>query len=345
MIIIRGEVSTQSGLQTLPQVQVMPVRIAIERRLPQDSEQMVAMRERLIEICQNYLDSGFGDGNAEQRLCSPDDFTYYQQLSEVLLAHQLTTAGIDFTHQAIGPDFCINHNGRRIWIEVIAPTPANIPEAWLSATDGVREFPHEAILLRWTAAIKQKAEVLLGNLPGANGYLANGIVGPRDCYVIAINGRLLRGLGGALQALIGISQFPFAVEATFAVGPLQVRINRETLEASEPEHQQRYLIHKPVGQPVPADTFLDPRFAPISAIWAVDIDEFAVMDLPARMVVVHNPNAINPLPVGFLPAQDEYVASVIDARTYRLDRVEGRTLRPVENLVTVGVHHPPCSNC
>ncbi|TPI37395.1 hypothetical protein FJ414_13660 [Mesorhizobium sp. B3-1-6] len=297
---------------------------------------MVAMRERLIAICQHYLDSGFGDGNAEQRLCSPDDFTYWQQLSEVLLAHQLTAAGIEFTHQAVGPDFCITHGGRRIWIEVIAPTPANVPAAWLEATEGVRDFPHEAILLRWTAAIKQKAEVLLGNPPRANGYLSSGVVSQNDCYVIAINGRLLRGFGGSLHALIGVSQFPFAAEATFAIGPLQVRINRETLEASAPEHQQRYLIHKPVGQPVPADTFLDPRFAPISAIWAVDIDESVVVGRPATMVVVHNPSATNPLPVGFLPAQDEYVAHVVDEQTYRLDRVEGRTARPAEISMTVG---------
>jgi len=27
------------------------------------------------------------------------------------------------------------------------------------------------------------------------------------------------------------------------------------------------------------------------------------------MVVVHNPNAINPIPIGFLPAENEYVAT------------------------------------
>jgi type I restriction enzyme S subunit len=284
------------------------------------------MRARLIAVAQEYLDGQYGDANAEQRLCSSDTHTYWQQLSEVLLGYQLTDADIAFSHQAAGPDFRIDHEGRRIWVEVITPTPANIPAEWISpVANGVHHFPHEEILLRWTAAIKQKAEVLLGNPPGVAGYLANGIVGSNDIYVIAVNGRLLRGFDGAFDELIGISQFPFAVEATLAIGPLQIRIDRETFEASEPQHQERFLIKKPKGEPVPADTFLDARYAPISAIWATDVDEFSLLDRPARMVVVHNPGATVPLPIGLLPAQEEYVARIRDQESYELNRVDGRT--------------------
>lgn len=294
------------------------------------------MRERLIQVGQSFLDSGHGDCNAEQRLCSTDTSIYWQQLSEVLLGHQLTTSGIGFAHQSIGPDFCINLANRRIWVEVITPTPTNVPATWLApANSGVRDFPHEELLLRWTAAIKQKAEVLLGNPPSTPGYLANGVVAANDCYVIAVNGRLLRGYDGAFDGLIGISQFPFAVEATLAVGPLQVRINRTTLQSSPAAHQQRYVIHKPRGQPVPADTFLDNRFRPISAIWATDIDEFSLLDRIPQMAVVHNPLAYNPLPIGLLPAQDEYVARQIDAENYQLDRVNGRASAPSQVWVDI----------
>ena len=299
---------------------------------------MVAMRERLVEVCQAFLDGGLGDGNTEQRLCSADDHIYWQQLSEVLLAHQLKTAGIGFAHQQEGPDFRIDRDGRRVWIEVITPTATNIPIEWLApAGNRVRDFPHTAILLRWTAAIKQKAEVLLGNPQLAiPGYLANGIVGADDAYVIAINGRLLRGFDDVFDSLTGISQFPFAVEATFAVGPLQVRINRSTLEAGAPEHQLRYMIHKPAGLPVPADTFLDQRFAPISAIWAADIDEFSLSERIPRMAVVHNPGAANPLPPQLLPAQDEYLAHEIDERNYQLDRLDGSLPVKAADEVVVG---------
>lgn len=129
----------------------MTLRDAIERRYPGDGGPVPAMRERLIAVCDEYLRNGYGDANAEQRLRSHDLHTYWQQLSEVLLAHQLNAAGIAFSHQRVGPDFRIDDGGRRIWIEVITPTPANVPEAWLRpGGNGVRDFPHQEILLRWT---------------------------------------------------------------------------------------------------------------------------------------------------------------------------------------------------
>ncbi len=294
-------------------IRQMKLRTAIEKRYPHNSPIGSALRERMIDVAQAYLDFGQCDGNALQRLCSDDDFTYWQQLSEILLGHQLTGAGISVSHKAAGPDFLIENADRRIWVEVITPAPVGIPDRWLAPPDNtVRNFPHEQILLRWTAAIKQKAEVLLGKPIERGGYLAKGIVAADDCYVIAINARLLRGYGGAFSELTGISQLPFAVEATFAIGPLQVRVDRQTLEYSTPEHQQRYLIHKPKGQPVPGNTFLDDSFAPISAIWATDIDECTLLGKSASMIVVHNPLAKNPIPLQLLPAEKEYCARIID---------------------------------
>ncbi|TIO06362.1 hypothetical protein [Mesorhizobium sp.] len=310
----------------------MPLREAIEHRYPHASERIAALRESLIAACQRYIDTGLGDRDAERRLCSIDNSIYWQQLAEVLVAHQLELAGVRFFHPAEGPDFCVEHEGRRIWIEVITPTPANVPEAWLAPPGGdVRDFPHEAILLRWTAAIKEKAEKLLGNDRGQQGYLASGVVAADDAYVIAISPRLLRGYEGAFDCIDGISQFPFAVEATFAIGPLQVRFNRETLEASVPERQRRMLIPKPKGEAVPADTFLDHRFTPVSAIWAIDADEGTLLGKVPPSAIVHNPLATNPVPTGLLPAQDEYVARILDEDNYQLERIDCR-LPPVEEM-------------
>lgn len=74
---------------------------------------------------------------------------------------------------------------------------------------------------------------------------------------------------------------------------------------------------------VPTDTFFDPRFSPISAIWAVDIDEALLLGAPRPMAVIHNPCAKNPVPEKWLPAQSEYVAT--DRGTeYLLKRGPGR---------------------
>ncbi len=261
-----------------------------------------------------------------QRLCSADAIQYWQQMSEVLIATQLLEARIQIAHPREGPDFVFDDSGRRVWIEVICPEPRGISDEWMKHTPGTAvTLPHEAILLRWTAAIKEKAEKLLGK-PGRRGYLDKGIVGPNDAYVIAVNGRLLRGFNGSFPELIGISQLPYAVEATFALGPLQVLIDRTTTKATEGGHQHRPLIRKPKGDAVPADTFFDRKFAPVSAIWAVDLDELMLIGEPRPMAVVHNPLATNPVARNVLPAQSEYVGVDCGA-DFELTRHDGRIAR------------------
>jgi len=267
------------------------------------------MRERLLDVCTAFIEAGYGDKNTLQRLCSTNDAIYWQQLSEILIGHQLIEAELPIKHPKAGPDFVFENAGHRIWVEVVCPEPRDIPDEWIHHIPGtVIHLPHEALLLRWTAAIKEKSEKLLGK-SGKGGYLAKGIVAAADSYVIAVNGRMLRGFGGVFPELAGISQFPYAVEATFALGPLQVMIDRNSLEATETGYQHRPLIPKANRLIVPADTFLDPKFGPISAVWAVDLDEQLLVGESRPMAVVHNPHAARPVPERILPAQSEYVAA------------------------------------
>lgn len=292
-------------------------------RYPHESEKGRLIRQRVEEVCNDFINAGYGDSNTTQRLCSKDDRQYWQQLSEVLIATQLLKAGISIEHPRAGPDFLFEYHRRRIWIEVICPEPRGIPIDCANHVTGTPiSLPHEAILLRWTAAIKEKAERLLGK-PGVSGYLGKGIVAPEDVYVIAVNGRLLRGIGGVFPELIGISQFPFAVEATFAVGPLQVLIDRNSMKATESGHQHRPLIAKPKGDAVPADIFLSTSYSPIGAVWAVDLDELTLLDEKRPMAVIHNPHAKTPLPRNLLPARDEYMAKDYGTH-YQVERNDGR---------------------
>ncbi len=285
----------------------LPEAFASRYRLP--GEHGDTVRAQMLQICQAYLDGGLGDRNSEQRLCSQDDYVYWQQLSEVLIWHELSRR-MPVEHRDIGPDFLIRDGSRNVWVEVITPEPTNIPIDWLTDGDesGVYSLPSEPLLLRWTAAIKEKAEKLLGNADlNYRGYLAQGVVDASDVYVIAINGRLLRSANGAFPQLEGISQLPFAAEAALAVGPLAITVNRETVERSAAHQTHRAAIRKPNGSEVPANTFLDPAFAPISAIWALDIDESVVLGRSGPMAMVHNPHAINPLRIGLLPANAQFI--------------------------------------
>lgn len=164
-------------------------------RYPGDSNERIKVREFVQILCRRHIELELGDPNFESNLCSGSEARYWQFLSEALLGHELLDAGLEVQPSRDGPDFLVMHEGRKIWIEVICPEPTGVPENWLGHEPNRRvTFPHEAILLRWASAIKEKTEKLLGNPEKMKlGYLKKGVVGPDDSYVIAVNGRLLRG--------------------------------------------------------------------------------------------------------------------------------------------------------
>jgi len=307
--------------------QIEAVNSYLLTRNPDGFDRRVAIRKFLQCICARHIELGLGDSNLVKELCSGDDARYWPRLSEILLANEMLEVGLPLTPSRDGPDFHMEIDGRSIWIEVICPQPTGIPQDWLVPPAQGRnvDYPHQAILLRWTAAIKEKAQKLLGDsATGAKGYIDKAVVGPKDAYVIAVNGRLLRGSGFA--SIIGISQFPYAVEAGFAVGPMTITIDLDSNKAVGAGHQHRPVIRKPNGAAVPAYSFLDPAFASVSAIWATDIDESWVIGNMKPLAVVHNPLAANKLPTGLLPAQDEYIATANGPDEYVLERRDGRLI-------------------
>ncbi len=198
-----------------------------------------------------------------------------------------------------GPDFGLLHEGATIWVEAIVPAPEGIPAEYL-ATPKVGEFivkamPHEQMLLRWTAALKEKHEKF-------QRYVENGIIAASEPTVIAINGCRLCEF--AINDR-GISQMPFAVEATFPIGPIAVPISRDGRTDGEARRIPRYSIRNANGAEVPTDSFLNPRYGNVSAvIGAVKWD----MLQPLPLTVVHNPLAAVPLPREIFAATKEYVA-------------------------------------
>jgi hypothetical protein len=302
----------------------MTIETFLLQRYP-GSGRRQTVRDEIAYACNAFVKSGLADTKFVKDLCSGSEQRFWSCVSEALLAARLRSVGLNpAPSRGVGPDLLLIENGHKIWIEVICPEPIGVPPDWLNLKLGKAvNFPHEQILLRWTSAIKEKAEKLIGSLDGhIKGYIEKGIVASGDAYVIAVNGCQLRN--GPFPQLLGISGFPFAAEAVFAIGPYQIRINRNTLKQTDAGHQHRPLISKPKGAPVPACTFLDARFQPISAIWAVDVNGTSAIGNSEPMAVIHNPNAVNPIPIGFLPAQDEYVATPIGTEEFELNRRGGR---------------------
>lgn len=283
------------------------------------------IRESLAEVCIKFIQSGLADPKFEAELTGRSETAFWSCMSEALVFRSLNGKSFaDRRAVGIGPDFLLEINGRRVWLEVICPTPSGIPTSWLEIQlDTATSMPHEEILLRWTSAIKEKTEKLVGSRDGTkDGYLQTGIVGQKDIYVVVVNGCRLRH--GPFPALTGISQLPYAVEAVFPIGPYQVRIDKGTREAIETGHSHRPEIRKPNGSLVPSHAFLDPWYSMVSAIWAVDFNGCSCIGNSEPSAVVHNPSATNPLPIGFLPADEDFVTKSISEDLMELERVVAR---------------------
>ena len=295
------------------------IQTYIENKFPGEHPNRVIWRHKIIEACTSFANSGLADPTFISELISGEEQKFWAHLSEALVAQSLKDKKFPKRCKlGAGPDFLVMDGERKVWIEVICPEPVDLPDNWLKIQENtVTSFPHEKILLRWTSAIKAKAEQLLGSERRPAGYLDSGIVTNEDAYVIAVNGCRLRH--GPFPSLMGISQFPFAAEATLGFGPFQININKETLETVGANHQHRPFVKNHNRTNVPAHMFLDPAFKPISAIWAVDLNGYSAFGGSEPMYVIHNPSATCPVSTGFLPSLHDYVAR-LEGDFFILDR-------------------------
>lgn len=270
-------------------------------------------REELTRVCSVFINSGFADSKFVSELTSGSDKKFWSCISEALIFEQIKHRElIVCPTPGIGPDFLLHSKNRNIWIEVICPEPTKVPKSWLEIQPNIAsKLPHNEILQHWTSAIKEKKEKLLGTSDRKKeGWLRKGIVLHSDCYVIAINGCQMRH--GPFLGLYGISGFPYAIEAVFAIGPRQLTIDKKKLTVASSGHQERFTIENLNGAPVPTDFFLDQSNSMISAIWAVDFNASKIIGSQEYSALIHNPYATNPLPRGFIPCDEEYVATLHD---------------------------------
>jgi len=267
--------------------------------------------EFLVETYRRYREEGLADPHFDNELATGSEYVYRQRVGEMLLADALWNDGFKLSSADNGPDLFAEKNGESFWIELITPEPTGLPAEYLESLkpgSGVFHYPAQELLLRWTAAIAEKSRKLLGSAErGVKGYLEKGIVRPGDRYVIAVNDRLLSVWP---DGMTGISQFPFPVEALLAVGPYETKINRETLETVGAGHQQRIFVLNKNDAKVRTNTFFDPEYAAISAVFGITLREEAVLGRPYRNALVYNPLAANPLPRKLLTSQEHWVCDV-----------------------------------
>jgi hypothetical protein len=252
----------------------------------------------LINLWQKFLELGLPNAHFVSEFTSGKKEAALQRSWEMMLACHLDALGFVVTTSDEGPDFRIEHNGHVIWIEAISPQPMGLPSDYLQPLKPgefrVGDVPHNEVLLRWTSAIKEKSEKL-------KEYRAKGIVGPRDSFVIAINGCQL----GTFPLQHGVSQFPYAVEAVYAAGPITFPIDKDR-RIGKPFVSIRPEIRNAKGAPVPTALFVDRNNAAISAVIAFSKDRSE--DPTLALDIVHNHFASSPVPQGILGNKgDEWI--------------------------------------
>lgn len=266
-----------------------------------------------------FVASGAADKNYLAELGAGDEAYFWSRVWEAMLYWRFHTQGWSVSGQGAGPDFRIKTPNGDVLVEATVPSPDGLPPEWLQFQPGVvKSMPHEAMLLRWTSKVADKRKKHVEDIAKAR-------VDAATPFVIAINSVRL----GYWPEENGISQWPFAAEATFPIGPWAVPIDPKTREMGTAYQSLRFSIAKRPGVEIPTGAFLDPEYSCVSALIGCAAC-YAEEGIAAKFggqppyFLVHNPLATNPLPIGWLPNAIEYAATRNGPDDFILSRLTPR---------------------
>jgi|GEM_PF-458540 len=298
------------------------IRAHLEERYPDNEYRFNrACKDFALRLWETFQHHDLRDNDFVEQFTSENIETHIQRYSEMLFAWHFINLGYVPTSQRKGPDLCIEHNGQRIWIEIITPSlkppSGDSPEAQRMAKlvqdyqappptkpENFRaiDVPCVPVLLRWTAALREKRNKWIK-------YLEKGLVQPNEPYLIAINSKLLGRHG-----FIGISQNPVPLEIAFAIGPMTITIDPKTVKEIDSGVSYRPHVMNHNQTDIPTRIFFDSSYKEVSGILAthVELDAATQPNPPSPLVLIHNPQATNPLPQGIWGAKEEYVAKRVE---------------------------------
>jgi hypothetical protein len=115
------------------------------------------LEAEMMELWSLYRDLGLPNDDFIAELTNGKRPSFAQRAWEMLLARHLHLEGHTLIPTNGGPDIKFHLDGKTVWVEAVAPEPKGLPANWINPSfAGVRSFPHEAILLRWTTALDAK---------------------------------------------------------------------------------------------------------------------------------------------------------------------------------------------
>ena len=200
------------------------------------------------------------------------------------LACALMDQGLDLKPSSgVGPDYYFTANGRKIWVEAVAPGPGTGADRAPEVIPGTGStIEHDPIVLRLTGVVRDK-KILM------EAARDKGIIAPSDHVLLGINHK------GIPKAFMG-STIPFIAKAVLPFGHLAIAIDRKTKEIVDSHYTYNPVVEKRSGAKISTEAFLDPAYSIISGIISSGVD---CVNYPSSMgqdfFLLHNPTAENPL--------------------------------------------------
>lgn len=264
----------------------------------EDCDEDRAYLDAAWQVLRTHADSNFFD-----EFRRPGNFQ--ARAWELRIAWTLRDIGLNFVGPKPGPDFAISLGDRTVYMEAIAP---HATPSLLGNYEAARSFgtvvPDEEIILRYTGAIEEKMRKLTN-------YRRTGVVKDQDPFVVALSGANIP------QSSIDGAPFPRILQPLFAIGSpylsFPVGGKGESTTGISRVAERRTVN----GGPVSCRIFLQDGHRELSAI------VFSAFDIKNRpevrkrpsgndFLVIHNPHATNPLPMGVIQRGREW--SVCDGR-------------------------------
>lgn len=222
---------------------------------------------------------------------------------EMYVGCSMSSIGLKVHRENQGPDFWVEGDAGRIWIEAIAPepgTPGNPDAVPEPIAKQAADVPVVQILLRLTGAIHKKQAKF-------KHYYESGVVPQSEICVIALS-----------AAKLWYPVTPdYVRRAVYEAGSLYVTIDPKTLETVEQGLLHEPQIAKQGNLPFDKPTFLNDTCNHISGLlfgWRGIANTPAVWG--SELALFHNHKAKHPLARGWLRRGSEHWAEVSDTHIH-----------------------------
>lgn len=258
--------------------------------LLRDKEKFKNFRQKIEEMWSKFeslADAGFVEEFSKN---------FHERFWEMYLGCAFLDVGFKLDSNNEGPDLKVVSDKPAVWIEAIAVSVGTTLDKVYDADDGnAIGVPENKIILRLTHAFDEKNKKY-------HHYLKTGKVKPHEPCVIAINASQVPNSNSNSG-----SDPSYILRALVPIGPEYGVVDKGSMEVVESGFRYQPYATKENGIEIPTTAFTIPDFSIISAVLfsCVKIGNFPEIE-GSDFLIVHNPFATNPLPLGWFPRGGEH---------------------------------------